>query len=122
MRQHDVQADMKQKAEVWQAWHIMDNVPRTVPTGFSSNQKACEPISKNNCRWLDHLKWISKLRDENQIGEGAFGNIYLVGFLDGYLSEEVGLKRTVPYVAKKIEESCGEDGMDNDAAGIGSFS
>ncbi|KAL2612138.1 hypothetical protein R1flu_023830 [Riccia fluitans] len=102
MRQRDYQAELKKKVEVWQAW-FMDCMPKTVLAGFSFNQKACELISDNNCRWLDDLKWISRLRDENQIGECAFGSKYLVGFLDSFLSKEMGLKEIVPYVAKKLK-------------------
>ncbi|KAL3685026.1 hypothetical protein R1sor_003048 [Riccia sorocarpa] len=52
-------------------------------------------------RWLNAGK-ISDLT--KKIGQGSYGAVYRVGFLDVALGLELGMEGVVPYVAKKCDE------------------
>ncbi|KAL3689530.1 hypothetical protein R1sor_015839 [Riccia sorocarpa] len=90
------------KIEMWERW-LNASKPRQVKLGsFSWKMKCCEPISDNQLRWITLKTQISDLT--RKIGQGSYGSVYLVGFLDVALGLELGMEGVVPYVAKK----CGE--------------
>ncbi|KAL3675043.1 hypothetical protein R1sor_024991 [Riccia sorocarpa] len=108
------------RARVWEGW--FRRAPRLQNSrSLSFAYKACEPMSDNIFRHIQHLGQLTPMGRHRFIGHGVVGNVFLVGCLDPTLAKQLGAHDVVFYVAKRLVTRGTRTGFDEAVKEMSAF-